>query len=218
MIRYTRVETRRHNVRPGITGWAQINGRNAVDWDARLALDVWYVDHVSFRLDLAILARTIGEVLRRTNVNQPGQATMSPLRPHLERSLQTEVDGSADGVVVLGAGGHAKVVVATLQAAGYGIAAVLDDDPDVWGKLLLGVPDQRTDQPHRICPPLSSRHRHRRQSRSPPHRGALAGNRLAPSGPSVGSGPRIRFDWTWIGGACRRGRAAGRPHRFARCH
>ena len=56
---------RRHNVKPGITGWAQVNGRNTLSWPAKFALDVWYVDHRSFALDLRILAMTVGKVLRR---------------------------------------------------------------------------------------------------------------------------------------------------------
>ena len=74
--RYTPTEARRHEVKPGMTGWAQINGRNALSWEERLAMDVWYVDHQSLSLDLRILARTIGSVIRRRGVNAPGEATM----------------------------------------------------------------------------------------------------------------------------------------------
>lgn len=69
---YSAVEARRHEVRPGITGWAQVNGRNALDWPSRFALDVWYVDHRSFTLDLRILLRTISRVLRRDGIAQAG--------------------------------------------------------------------------------------------------------------------------------------------------
>jgi lipopolysaccharide/colanic/teichoic acid biosynthesis glycosyltransferase len=75
--RYTREQARRHEVPPGITGWAQINGRNALSWEERLALDVWYVDNQSFRLDLTILARTLWAVLRRKGISAEGEATMS---------------------------------------------------------------------------------------------------------------------------------------------
>jgi sugar transferase EpsL len=81
--RYTEPERRRHDVRPGMTGWAQINGRNAVDWDERLALDVWYVEHRSLGLDLRILARTFGQVLHREGISATGQVTMGELRPEL---------------------------------------------------------------------------------------------------------------------------------------
>lgn len=74
--RYTSEQARRHDVRPGITGWAQINGRNALTWEEKFALDVWYVDHQSVWLDLRILARTVGTVLGAKGVSQKGHATM----------------------------------------------------------------------------------------------------------------------------------------------
>ena len=74
--RYTPTQARRHEVRPGITGLAQVNGRNTLSWDERLAMDVWYVDHVSPGLDFKILTRTIGSVIRRRGVSAPGEATM----------------------------------------------------------------------------------------------------------------------------------------------
>lgn len=72
---YSPEQHRRHEMLPGITGWAQVHGRNALDWPARFALDVWYVDHWSFWLDLRILVMTLWKVLRREGVSQPGQAT-----------------------------------------------------------------------------------------------------------------------------------------------
>ena len=74
--RYTPDQARRHEVKPGITGWAQVNGRNRVAWDEKLALDVWYVDHRSLALDLRILARTVGQVLRSDGISHDGAATM----------------------------------------------------------------------------------------------------------------------------------------------
>ncbi|RFC50368.1 MAG: sugar transferase EpsL [Verrucomicrobia bacterium] len=79
--RYTPEEARRHEVRPGLTGWAQINGRNAITWEDRLRLDVWYVDHRSLTLDLRIIFRTVAIVLRREGVSAPGAATMPEFRP-----------------------------------------------------------------------------------------------------------------------------------------
>jgi sugar transferase EpsL len=76
--RYNREQRRRHDVRPGITGWTQVNGRNALTWDDKFRLDVWYVDHRSFWLDLRILARTIGTVIGARGVSQPGSATTEP--------------------------------------------------------------------------------------------------------------------------------------------
>ena len=74
--RYSPEQKRRHEVKPGITGWAQVNGRNAVTWERRFELDVWYVDHRSFWLDLKIITLTIWRILRREGISQPGQATM----------------------------------------------------------------------------------------------------------------------------------------------
>jgi lipopolysaccharide/colanic/teichoic acid biosynthesis glycosyltransferase len=73
--RYSPEQARRHEVLPGITGWAQINGRNALTWEEKFKLDVWYVDHWSFRLDVKILLITAIKVLRREGINQPGHTT-----------------------------------------------------------------------------------------------------------------------------------------------
>lgn len=74
--RYSPDQRRRHDVLPGITGWAQVNGRNAISWDEKFRLDVWYVDHWSLRLDAKILARTVLEVARGSGVSSEGHATM----------------------------------------------------------------------------------------------------------------------------------------------
>ena len=73
---YDSFQYRRHEVRPGITGWAQVMGRNAISWDEKFKLDVWYVDNQSFKLDLKIIVITIWKALTREGINQPGQATM----------------------------------------------------------------------------------------------------------------------------------------------
>ena len=75
--RYSARQSRRHEVRPGLTGWAQVNGRNTSGWPERLEADVWYVDHRSLRLDLRILGRTLRVVLGRGGINQEGEATMT---------------------------------------------------------------------------------------------------------------------------------------------
>ena len=75
--RYTPEQARRHAVRPGVTGWAQINGRNAIDWDEKFALDVWYVDNLTLSLDLRILLATVMQVIGRRNINSAEAATMS---------------------------------------------------------------------------------------------------------------------------------------------
>ncbi len=75
--RYTPEQARRHEVKPGITGWAQINGRNAITWEEKFAYDVWYVEHYSFWLDLKIMALTVWKVLKREGISQAGETTMS---------------------------------------------------------------------------------------------------------------------------------------------
>lgn len=72
---YNEEQAKRHDVKPGITGWAQINGRNALSWEDKFKLDVWYVDNKSFLLDCKILLLTILKTLRKDGINQPGQAT-----------------------------------------------------------------------------------------------------------------------------------------------
>ncbi len=77
---YNSFQYRRHEVRPGITGWAQVVGRNAISWDEKFKLDVWYVDNQSFKLDLKIIVITIWKALIREGINQPGQATMEKFK------------------------------------------------------------------------------------------------------------------------------------------
>jgi len=82
---YTPEEAKRHNVRPGLTGWAQIHGRNATSWDERLQLDAWYAEHCTLWLDLRILWRTVALVCSRDGISAPGEATMPKLRPPGQR-------------------------------------------------------------------------------------------------------------------------------------
>ena len=77
LSRYTPEQMRRHEVRPGLTGWAQVTGRNAHSWGERFAADIWYVDNLSFGLDLKILARTVAKVISRKGVSAEGHATIS---------------------------------------------------------------------------------------------------------------------------------------------
>jgi lipopolysaccharide/colanic/teichoic acid biosynthesis glycosyltransferase len=77
---YTSEQNRRHEVRPGITGWAQVNGRNVLSWDEKFALDVWYVDNRSFWLDLKILFLTIRKVVAREGISQAGEVTMAKFK------------------------------------------------------------------------------------------------------------------------------------------
>jgi lipopolysaccharide/colanic/teichoic acid biosynthesis glycosyltransferase len=74
--RYSTEQARRHHVKPGVTGWAQINGRNAISWDEKFRLDIWYVDHQSTWLDIRILFKTAWQVIRRSGINSEESATM----------------------------------------------------------------------------------------------------------------------------------------------
>lgn len=77
---YSSAQMRRHDVRPGLTGWAQVNGRNLLTWDEKFALDVWYVDNANMLLDLKILVLTVKKVLLREGINSSAEVTMSPFR------------------------------------------------------------------------------------------------------------------------------------------
>ncbi|MCL0049504.1 sugar transferase [Peptococcaceae bacterium] len=77
---YTKEQARRHEVRPGVTGWAQVNGRNAISWEEKFKLDVWYIDNRSFWLDIKILWLTLIKVIKREGINQKGHATREKFR------------------------------------------------------------------------------------------------------------------------------------------
>ena len=77
---YSKEQARRHDVKPGITGWAQVNGRNAISWEEKFKLDVWYVDNQSFLLDLKILLKTVKKVFISEGINTEGQATTQPFK------------------------------------------------------------------------------------------------------------------------------------------
>ncbi|MGK0305627.1 MAG: lipopolysaccharide/colanic/teichoic acid biosynthesis glycosyltransferase [Gammaproteobacteria bacterium] len=78
--KYTHEQARRHLVRPGVTGWAQVNGRNALSWEEKFALDTWYVDNRSFWLDIKILFMTVKQVFKRDNISQDGHVTMEKFK------------------------------------------------------------------------------------------------------------------------------------------
>ncbi|MBN9093563.1 sugar transferase [Pandoraea pnomenusa] len=85
---YSPEQARRHEVRPGITGWAQVNGRNAISWDDKFRLDVWYVDNQSFWLDIRILLLTVKKVFARDGISAAGEATMPAFTGSQERAKQ----------------------------------------------------------------------------------------------------------------------------------
>ena len=74
--RYTPEQAKRHEVKPGITGWAQVNGRNAISWEDKFEHDVWYVDNWSIWLDVRIITFTVWKIIKKEGINQPGQATV----------------------------------------------------------------------------------------------------------------------------------------------
>jgi sugar O-acyltransferase (sialic acid O-acetyltransferase NeuD family) len=113
--RYTPEQMRRHDVKPGITGWVQVNGRNTLGWEQKFALDNWYVDHQSFWLDLRILATTAWQVFRRNGVAQPGHATMPEF---LGMTFRHEKQDLMQGkrIVIIGAGGAAREVASALRS------------------------------------------------------------------------------------------------------
>ena len=79
---YSKEQARRHEVRPGISGWAQCHGRNAISWSEKFKLDVWYVDHCTFLTDLKVIWITIKKVIKRADINEAGQATIEPFNGH----------------------------------------------------------------------------------------------------------------------------------------
>ena len=74
---YNKEQARRHMVKPGITGWAQVNGRNTISWEEKFVLDVWYVDHISFKTDMTILLKTVEKVFKREGISSSEQDTMT---------------------------------------------------------------------------------------------------------------------------------------------
>jgi len=96
LARYNAFQRRRHEVKPGITGWAQVNGRNTLTWEQKFELDVWYVDHWTLWLDLKILAMTLWQVVTRRGISQPGHATMPEFSgsPHSTGSHTAEAGRS----------------------------------------------------------------------------------------------------------------------------
>lgn len=137
---YTTCQARRHEVPPGITGWAQVNGRNALEWEKKFELDVWYVDHCGFWLDVRILLYSVIAVAARRDVQAADHATSPEFlgTPCTEAPLTAAPQDG--GIIVIGGGGHAKVVIATLQACGHQVVAVFDDNPQLWGQTIANVP------------------------------------------------------------------------------
>ena len=92
--RYSPEQAHRHDVVPGVTGWAQVNGRNAIAWEEKFRLDVWYVSHIGFWLDLKILFMTVGKVFRRDGISAAGEATMPEFWGTPDESFGRDIDTS----------------------------------------------------------------------------------------------------------------------------
>lgn len=131
---YSKNQARRHDVRPGITGWAQVNGRNGLCWEDRFKLDVWYVDNMSFLLDLKIIWMTFYAVFRRENITPENAARMP------------DFEGTKQQTVIVGAGGCCEELVECLKSMHTTVDAIYDDDQRLWGAELFGLP---------ICGPIS---------------------------------------------------------------
>ena len=125
---YSAEQARRHEVKPGITGWAQVNGRNAISWEQKFQYDIWYVENQSFWLDLKIIALTLKKVLVREGISAAGEATMSKFSGG---SVPVKT------LAILGGGGHAKVVADTAQCCGWQSIEIFDDR---WPSLQLVGP------------------------------------------------------------------------------
>lgn len=87
---YNKEQSRRHNVRPGITGWAQVNGRNSISWEEKFGLDVWYVDNISFWLDIKILLLTVKKVLVKEGISAEGHVTIEPFTGQKQKGKVNE--------------------------------------------------------------------------------------------------------------------------------
>ena len=115
---YSPTQARRHDMRPGLSGWAQVNGRNALNWDEKFALDIWYVDNQTLLLDLKIIIMTVLKIMNcGTGISAEGEATM----PKFTGAKVTRLH-------VIGAGGHGKVVADTALVCGYDGLVFFDAD------------------------------------------------------------------------------------------
>lgn len=120
---YSKQQIRRHEVKPGITGWAQVNGRNAISWEDKFTLDVWYVDNKTFILDLKILFLTFIKVFQREGINQEDHVTVEKFTGNLE---QGELE--MEHIVLIGAGGHSKVIQDIInKSKDMKLSAIVDD-------------------------------------------------------------------------------------------
>jgi sugar O-acyltransferase (sialic acid O-acetyltransferase NeuD family) len=137
---YSPDQRRRHEMRPGITGWAQVNGRNAISWEQKFEYDLWYVDNQSFWLDMKIVWMTLGKVLSRADISHSGEATMA-------RFTGSKIKKPKKNLLIIGAGGHGKVVADCAEVMEqYDNIAFLDnhfpDNQQVCQWQIVGTPQE----------------------------------------------------------------------------
>jgi len=134
--RYNAHQARRHEMRPGITGWAQINGRNAISWEEKFNYDVWYIDHFNLILDIKIILKTIKKVFVREGINfqNPGGE---------QKFIGNKKEESVKPLYIIGSGGFSKQVIEIVEEINaikpkYELLGLIDDDPDKKGREVLG--------------------------------------------------------------------------------
>lgn len=137
---YTLEENRRHDVKPGITGWAQVNGRNAITWEEKFCLDVWYVDNQSFFLDMRIIWLTLNKVFHSEGINEKGKSTMSEFKGHPKTSSIKNIlkENKLPKIAILGAGGFGREVAQLIKDINYSkktwdLIGYFDDDISTHG-------------------------------------------------------------------------------------
>src|SRR5690606_21349074 len=128
---YNEHQARRHEVRPGVTGWAQINGRNAISWEQKFDYDVWYVDNCSFLLDIKILFLTVKKVFVREGISSSENVTM----PKFKGTKSNE-----KSLIIIGASGFGKEVAWLAKRLNIDVQGYLDDDEAIQGQSFYSYP------------------------------------------------------------------------------
>lgn len=133
LTKYSREQARRHEVRPGLTGWAQINGKNSIKWEEKFALDIWYVDNQSLFLDLKIILLTLSNVLRKKDIHHEGFSTMPVFQ------------GTMKNMVIIGAGGQGREIAETIDLINsykhtFQLLGFVDDNETLRGKEVASLP------------------------------------------------------------------------------
>lgn len=131
---YNDFQKRRHEVRSGLTGYAQVHGRNAITWEEKFRLDVYYVDHVSFLMDVKVILQTVKKVFTREGIQGANTETRNPLKENMMRE-----DRDPEQICIIGAGGHGKVVADIVIQSGNWVKGFLDDAENI-PNTIEGIP------------------------------------------------------------------------------